>query len=77
MIYDYEKITKPCDLFLHVLGVLRIVFDCNAFLNVPARYWNQERALNWPGRLISVLTLFLIFFNMVMVFSQQLARVSH
>ena len=36
MDFDSEKITKPCDLFLRVLEVLRLVFDCNVFLETYA-----------------------------------------
>ena len=46
MDFDSEKITKPCDLFWRVLGVLKLVLDCNAFLSVPAMYWNHSKALN-------------------------------
>ena len=42
--------------------MLTLEFDCNAFLSVLATCLNQEKGLNWPGRLNSVLT-FLDFFS--------------
>ena len=42
-------------------------FDYKRLLGIPAIGLNQEKALNRAGRWNSVLTLFLIFFNVFMV----------
>ena len=38
MDFDSEKITKPCDLFLRVLGMLKLFFDSKLFLSRLAMY---------------------------------------
>ena len=49
-------------------------FDCKRLLGIPAIGLNQEKALNRAGRLNSVLTLFLVFLELVCGFLQQLAH---
>ena len=54
MICNFGNIFKPWDLYSLILMVLGLVLDGNRFLETQARCFDQEEALNSPGRLISV-----------------------
>ena len=71
MICNSKKHVQRVEPFLTILVALVLDFDHNVFLSMLAICLDQEKALNSPGRLISVLSFFPLFSILHRVFLQQ------